>query len=186
MHINWDLVIRIAIPFVTLFLGIVLTKRFEDRPQLITYITHASGIRSKTPDGHDVNVNMHSMVVRNTGRKSATNVRLGHRTLPAFQIYPSIDYTVKELHDKSKEIIIPTLVPKKQITINYLYFPPLLVNQINTYTESDQGSAKAVNMILTRQLSKRTGFALALVLLLGFVALGYLLVLGIEALARIL
>ena len=78
------------------------------------------------------------------------------------------------------------MVPKKQITINYLYFPPLLFNQINTYTESDQGSAKAVNMILTRQYSRNVALSAGLVFLLGLVALGYLLVICIGAIVRIL
>ncbi|MBE3139413.1 MAG: hypothetical protein IMZ53_02405 [Thermoplasmata archaeon] len=180
MHINWDLVAKIAIPLITLVLGIILNKWFEDRPKLISYISQTFGIYTKAPNGSNLMVHTHSVVVGNVGRKSATDVRLGHSELPAFQILPSIDHSVKDLPDGSKEIVIPTLVPKKQITINYLYFPPLTFNQINTYTESDQGSARIVNMQLTRQYSPRLIKAMLLVFLLGLVTLGYLLIMAIK------
>ena len=181
MNINWDLVLKIAVPLGTLVLGIILDKWFEDRPKLISHISQIFSIYTKAPNGSDLKVHTHSVVVGNAGRKSATNVRLGHTTLPAFQILPSIDHLIKDLPDGSKEIVIPTLVPKKQITINYLYFPPLTFNQINTYTESDQGSARVVNMQLTRQYSPRLMKAMAYVFLLGVVALVYLMIIAIKA-----
>ena len=181
MNINWDLVLKIAYPLVILFLGIILNKWFEDRPRLISYISQTFGINTKAPNGSNLTAHTHSVVVGNVGRKSATNVRLGHAVLPAFQILPSIDHSVKDLPDGSKEIVIPTLVAKKQVTINYLYFPPLRFDQINTYTESDQGSARIVNMQLTRQYSPTLIKAMLLVFLLGLVTLGYLLIMAIKA-----
>lgn len=186
MHLNWDLILRIAAPVLTLFLGIYLTKWTEDRPRLITYLSHTFAISSKTPDGRPINVHTHSIVVRNIGRKSATNVRLGHQVLPAFQIFPSLNYKIEDLPDGSKEIVLPLLVPKEQITINYLYFPPVVWSQINTYTKSDQGFAKTVNMMLTQQTSKQFRAFAAVLFLLGFISLGYLLVILVEALIRVL
>jgi len=181
MHINWDIVTRIAVPLITLILGIILTKWAEDKPRLITYLSHTFAISTTTPFGQTLTVHTHSIIVRNVGKKAAKDVRIGHATLPDFQIYPSIDHTVNELPDKSKEILIPSLVPKEQITINYLYFPPLTWNQINTYTKSEQGFAKVVNVVLSRQYPKKLAWLAWLVFLLGLVALGYLIVIGIEA-----
>jgi hypothetical protein len=186
MHINWDIVLKITVPLVTLFFGIILNKWAEDKPRLITYLSHTFAISSETPYGQTINVHTHSIVVRNVGRKSSTNVRLGHTVLPAFQIYPSVEYTVKDLPDRSKEIIIPSLVPKEQITVNYLYFPPLLWNQVNTYTKSDQGFAKAVSMILSPQYSKKVLGLARIIFILGLISLGYLLVILIEMIMRIL
>jgi hypothetical protein len=180
MPIDWNLVIQVLIPIITLFLGLFLNKWAEDRPKLITYLSQTFAMRSKTPDGIDLNVHTHSIVVRNAGRRSATNLRIGHIVLPAFQILPSVDYTISQLPDGTKEIIIPRLVPKEQIIINYLYFPPLLWSQINTYTKSDEGFAKVVNMILSPQYSKRIRTLSAGIAITGLLSLGYLIALLVK------
>jgi len=186
MHINWDIVVKISVPLLTLFLGVILNKWAEDKPRLISFLSHTFAISSETPEGLHFTVHTHSIVVRNAGRKPATNVRLGHSTLPAFQIYPSTNRTINELPDGSKEIVIPSLVPKEQITINYLYFPPLLWNQVNTYTKSDQGQAKAVSMMLSRQFPKKYSALAWIVFLLGLISLGYLLVILVRAIIKII
>jgi hypothetical protein len=186
MSIDWNLAVQIGIPIITLFLGVFLNKWVEDRPRLITYLSHTFAIRSTPPGGTEIQVHTHSVVVRNAGRKSANNVRLGHNYLPAFQIHPSIEHSVKELPDGSKEILIPRLVPKEQIIINYLYFPPLLWSQVNTYTKSDEGFAKVVNMILAPQYSRKVQVLIVFIMLLGLVALGYLLALLVRLVVHIL
>ncbi|RPD88136.1 hypothetical protein EGK76_02910 [Luteimonas sp. 100069] len=69
--------------------------------------------------------------------------------LPDFHIYPDIQYEIVDLPGGGKEILIPRLAPHKQITIAYLYFPPLLWHQVNTETEVDGGAAKIVNVLPT-------------------------------------
>ena len=61
---------------------------------------------------------------------------------------------VDTLLDGSKEIVIPTLVPSEQITISYLYFPPLTVAQVNGGIKSDQGFAHQIPVLLQRQYPK--------------------------------
>ncbi len=65
-----------------------------------------------------------------------------------FKVYPDIDYKIENLPGGSKDIIIPRMTPKKEITISYLYFPPTTYNQISTTVESDAGPAKIVNVRL--------------------------------------
>jgi hypothetical protein len=181
MPLNLDIALKISVPIVTLILGILLNRWFEDRPRLIKYISNTFAINSPMPNGQMLSVHTHTVVVRNAGRKTAENVRLGHAFLPAFQVFPSINYSVVLLPDGSKEILIPTMVPKEQIIINYLYFPPQLWSQINTYTKSDQGFAKDVNIILTRQLSGPVRvFGLSL-LMLGLVSFVYIIVVILKA-----
>jgi hypothetical protein len=152
MTTDWNIVATIASPIIALFIGAFLNHLVENRPKLISYLGHVSGIRiTREPLIH---VNTHSLVLRNAGRKTANNVRLGHATLPDFQIFPDIEYEVKELPGGQKEIVIPKLVPKKQVTITYLYFPPLTWNQINSHLESDEGPVKVLNVLPTVQLPK--------------------------------
>jgi len=110
----------------------------------------------------------HSVVVRNAGRLAARNVRLGHLNLPQnVRIEPQVEHTVSRNADGSGEIAIAVLVPKEQITVSYLYFPPLTWNQINTYTKSDDGFAKIINAIPTPQPPKVVAWLAWLLMFLG-------------------
>lgn len=115
-------------------------------------------------------VNTHSLVLRNSGNKSAQNVRLGHHFLPNVNIYPDITYHVEPLPGGDKEIVIPTLVPKKEITINYLYFAPATWDRINTHIESDSGPAKRVNVLLQPLVKPWLRITIWTFLILGLVA----------------
>ena len=120
------------------------------------------------------------MVIRNAGRRPAHNLRIGHTVLPEFQIYPKVQYEIVDLPDGGKEIVLPILVSKEQITISYLYFPPLTWNQINTYFKADEGFAKTVTMILTPMISKWAKAILFVILIVGLITIIYLFVLLIK------
>ena len=124
-------------------------------------------------------VHTHAVVIRNAGRKPAKNVRLGHRVLENFEVSPSTDYTVTELDDGSKELLFPTLIPKQEVTVSYLYFPPVLYTDINTYAKSDEGFATFVNALPTPQPSRSTIVLAAILMAVGFVAILYVLAQGI-------
>lgn len=160
------MVATIAAPIIALFVGAALDRYLERRARVVSYLGHASGIRLTRPDGPVV-VNTHSVVVRNAGRSAAKNVRLGHVVLPDFQIFPDIEYTVRDLPGGQKEILIPTLVPKKEITVTYLYFPPLTWNQINTHLESDEGPVRVLRVLPTVQPPRW-----ALIILWGLIVYG--------------
>ena len=145
MNIDPIAMAKLISPFVTLIIGIIIEKLSERRAKLISFIGHVSSFtlnnEEKTP------VFTHSIIVRNTGRKTANNVRLGHNVMPVnVTVSPKIEYQIKEFQGGGSEIVIPTMVPKEQITISYLYFPPITWDQINTYTKSDEGFAKIVNL----------------------------------------
>lgn len=128
--------------------------------------------------GPSTNKQRFSFIVRNTGRKPATNVRLGHNILPNFQMYPLVRYEVSDLPDGGKEIVIPTLVPKEQISISYLYNPPTTWNQVNTHIKSDEGFAKVIPVLLAQQFPKWLIRVIYILLLIGSVALIYMLYLS--------
>lgn len=164
--IDLETVAKIASPIVTLIAGSVLKNYAEKSPKLLSYIGHVSSFTLQ--DEQKSFVFTHSVIVRNAGRKSATNVRLGHHFLPTnLRIEPQINYTIETNPEGAAEIVIPTLVPKEQVTISYLYFPPRTWDQINSYTKSDDGYAKIVNVIPMPQPSKPVLWLARVLILIG-------------------
>ena len=151
MVIDLNVIATIASPVIALFVGVWVNRWFESRPILISYFGHISAFKTTPPDKEPIHVNTHTVVLRNVGRKAASNIRLHHNTLPDFNIWPSVTYSIEELPDGSKDIIIPTLVPSEEVTISYLYFPPLIASNINAGIKSDQGFARQIQVLLQRQ-----------------------------------
>ena len=149
---EFDVLGKILAPLLTGIAGILIKRYLEARPKLITWLIHAAAIPLKDENG--TTVNTHSIVVRNAGKRTAHNVRIGHNFLPAFQIHPQLSHHVIEGPGKSAEILIPTLVPGEQINISYVYFPPDLWNQGHSDCKSDEMSAKYINIIPAAQLNK--------------------------------
>lgn len=153
MNIDPDLIAKIGGPLLSLIIGAIIKHYTEARSKVVSFIGHVSAFTLQNEERTVVHT--HSVVVRNAGRKAAHNVRLTHGVLPIdVTIYPPIQHTIERNADKSGEIIIPVLVPKEQITVSYLYFPPLLWNQINLNTKSDEGFAKIFNVMPIPQPSK--------------------------------
>jgi hypothetical protein len=149
---DFDLLGKIIAPILTGVVGILIKRYLEARPKLITWLIHTAAIPMNDQNG--TTVNTHSIVVRNGGKRTANNVRIGHNFLPAFQIFPQLSHEIIPGKDNSAEILIPTLVPGEQINISYIYFPPDVWNQVNSYCKSDEMSAKYVNIIPAVQLNK--------------------------------
>jgi hypothetical protein len=150
MVIQWQPVATIAAPIIALFVGLYLNRAFERRPKLIAYYQHVSSFRWTPPDATPGTINTHAIVLTNSGREPATNVRLHHRRLPDYNIWPAVPHHVEELPDGSKDIVIPTLIRDKTLTISYLYGAPLIAAEINNGIECDQGMAKAIPVLLMR------------------------------------
>ena len=175
MTIDWPAFATIAAPIIALFVGVWVNRRFENRPALISYFGHVAAFVHHPEAGQPVNVNTHAVVLRNAGRRAATNVRLHHHVLPDFNIWPQISHTVETLSDGSKDIVIPSLVPNEEITISYLYFAPITVSQVNAGVKCDQGFAKEIRVLLQRQFPRWFNFIAATLMLVGLVCIVYLL-----------
>jgi len=177
MRIDWNIVVAVGMPILTLFLGAWINHLFECRPKLISYLGFISSHR--LPPQADGNpgpiVNTHSVIIKNMGRKTAINVRLGHTFLPSFNVYPDIAYNVIELPGGGKEIVFPALVPRKEVHVNYLYFAPVTWQGVNTHIESDDGLAKVVAVLL-QPLAKPLQIKITWVLVVvGVISTTYLL-----------
>jgi hypothetical protein len=163
--LDTDTIAKLAAPFITLIGGALIKHFTETRSRIVSFIGHISSFTLQSEQ--KMAVFTHSIVVRNTGKKTAKNVRLGHNEFPQnITVFPPIQYSIESNPEGKTEIVIPTLVPKEQVTISYLYFPPVTVDQINSYTKSDDGYAKIINAIPTPQPSKA---AIAVVYVLSLV-----------------
>ncbi|GAO36660.1 hypothetical protein SCT_2070 [Sulfuricella sp. T08] len=172
MPLDIEVIAKLLSPLIAALIGAIAKRYFEGKPKLISYLVHSSAIPLN--DDKNTQVNTHCIVVRNAGKKTAHNIRVGHNFLPkGFQIYPPVSYTVLESSNGSAEILIPTLVPSEQVSISYLYFPPLTWSQVNAYTKSDEGMANIINAIPTPQPSKFVVLLIGLLMFLGASTLVY-------------
>ena len=172
MQIDWDLVSKIVIPLSTLILGKYLDKIFKPKPNLITYYSHVSAFKLRTQNNSDVFT--HSIVIINTGSVTANNIRVGHLFLPPeFVVFPNRPYQQISTATGGDEILFDKLVPKDQITISYLYFPPATYNQINSYIQSDDGLAKVINVIPSPLPNRYVLFLAKGLMAIGLIALVY-------------
>lgn len=180
MSFDLEVIAKLLAPMIAAVIGAVVKRYFEAKPKLITYLVHSSAIPLN--DEKNTQVNTHCIVVRNAGKKTAHNVRIGHSFLPkGFQVFPPLSHTVLENTNGSAEIVIPTLVPNEQVSISYLYFPPLTWNQVNSYTKSDEGLASVINAIPTPQPPR---FVVAIVWLLMFLGASTLVYWAVLFIAR--
>lgn len=172
VFVNWEVTASIAGPVIALFVGAALDRKLERKPRLISFLSHASAVRVKPPEGEAFSINSHSVVVRNTGRLSATNVRLGHYHLPNdFSIWPAVEHEIVRREDGSAEVVFPRLVPGEQVVITYLYPSPTTANHINSYTKSDHGYAQVVTALTAPMKSPLAQGAITGLAVYGAIAL---------------
>ena len=174
VEINWDVALRIGVPILTLVIGAALTRYLERRPRLVAYYGQVSQFTMTTPS--QAVVNTHAVVIKNTGRKSATNVQVMHRQLPDnYNVNPAMQHTVEQLKGGGAAIVFPSLRPKEEVWISYLYVPPMTYADINTQVKHDAGFAKIINVFLAPKYPKWVNRIIAGVFLLGVVAGVYIL-----------
>lgn len=133
------------------FLGAWITRRFEKQPEIVSYYGHASSFTIPNENSNGLIVNTHAVVLRNVGKRSASNVRMTHATLPNVTVFPHTPYRTEDLPGGGVDLVFPTIVLGAQITVSYLYFAPLLVSGVNIGIKHDDGFAKAIPVILQRQ-----------------------------------
>jgi hypothetical protein len=168
---NTEQVFRLISPIITLVIGTIIKYYTEEKSKLITYVSHISSFTLN--DEQKTKVFAHSIIVRNNGRKTAKNIRICHKTFPEnIQVFPPVQYSIEKANQEGAyEIVMPTIVPKEQVTISYLYFPPTTWDQINSYTKSDDGLAKVLNIVPMRKPNR---LVISILLLLTFIGASYL------------
>jgi len=171
---NWGVVGRIVEGIILLVIGAFVKDWFDRRPRLIRYVLHPSSVMVRPPQGQHQLVNVHALVVKNVWRGPAKNVRIGHNLLPDFSVYPDTQYTVENLPGGGKEIVIPLLASGQDVLVQYLYFPPVLWTNINTHVQSDEMSAKTINIWHVQKYSAPVNALIVVLMLIGVVTICYL------------
>jgi hypothetical protein len=154
--LDWNLIAIYSSPILSGIILFLIKKHYEGEVRLVASYIHASAVPiSNSTNEKPTSVGVHVLVLKNQGKLSATDVRLGHNFLPAFSIYPSTDYTTKKLDDHSYEIIIKIIVPKEQLTITYVYdCEQITIDRINTYIKHATGFAEKIyNVLYIKPLS---------------------------------
>lgn len=166
------LFLAIMAPFGSSVLTWYLTKKFERKPRLIAGTTRAAHIRISK----EQILSNHTLIVRNDGTKEAKNVQIIHLNLPElYQVLPAVPYTVEDLKD-GKALVFPSLVPDEEITICYMY-PEFLFGNIHGIIKHEEGQAKYINILLTREYSSKTLMGMKCLMFLGVITITYWLVL---------
>lgn len=174
MSINWDIFWKICIAIVSLIIGKYLDRIFKLKPKLISYYGHVSAFKLRSQN--NLEVYTHSVVVINNGNDTATNVKVGHNFLPNdYVIFPVRSYSINQLGNNADEIVFDKLLPKEQVTISYLYFPPITYDKINSYVRSDEDFAKVIQVIPSPMPNKYLLIFAKFLMLLGAGSLIYLL-----------
>jgi hypothetical protein len=93
-------------------------------------------------------------------------------------------HSVDTLPDGTRDILIPSIVPGETLTVSYLYFPPVIWNQVNAGIKFDGGFAQQIPVLLQRQYPRWFTTTLGVLVLVGLVALAYVGLLGVRALLR--
>ncbi len=168
---DWQVIAIIVIPLVSVILGAWLQRGLERKPNLIAYVGNISSF-----DVQKTMVYTHILVVRNSGKLAANNVRISHWKLPEFfQLSPALKYHTEDNEDGTKDIIIEKMVPSEQVTISYLYLEPFTINNIHKDIKSDEGYAKILSVFLSQQYPRWIRNSSAILIVMGVFATIYIL-----------
>ena len=161
-----DLIAKIAAPLLSLIVAALIKHYLEGKSRLVTYIGHVAAFtNNNAPQTHT-----HSVVLQNAGKKSAANVRVPHGvplTSVSVQVIPPMHYTFEFSPSGTFQILIPTLAPKEQVTISYLYQEPTVWSQVSWQPKSDDGLAELVQAIPAPRPNKLVRYSSILLALVG-------------------
>ena len=181
MAIDWALAADVAKGIVLVLVGVVATRFIQRRPRLIAFYGHVGEFRLAPPTATApaFPVHTHTVIIRNAGSLPAHNVRVPHRGALAVanihvSVDPGVNHQVNTLPGGQEELLFPVLAPKQQVTVSYLYFPPITWSVINLPISSDEGMAKQVTILPTVQLPRWLIVILWTLIAFGIAALAYI------------
>lgn len=175
MAIEWTVVAEIVKPLAGGLIGLAFKSWSERRPKLISWFGSVSTHQVAPPDQPPFRVFTHEVVLRNVGKKPARGVRMQHHVLPDFHVFPPIQYTQEHNPAGANDIVFPTLLPGEQVTVSYLYFPPLKAGEVHAGIKFEEGFAQSVPVQLQRQLPRWANLLAVGLQVVGLVACFYLL-----------
>lgn len=144
---DWKAVLLVGGWVIPALAGGAIGRALEKRPKLFSFLQASSAVTLPNQKPA-LTVHTHTVVVRNAGSKAATNIRLAHYQLPAFSVTPSIAFHRNTLPTGEEEIVFPTLPPRTQVAVNYVYFPPLIWTQVHAGIHSDDGQPTLIQALV--------------------------------------
>jgi hypothetical protein len=182
LAVDFSIATRVAEYVVTFFLGWFLNRLVERRARLTVFYGHVGTFQMGPPPNQpnlpNISVNTHTVVIRNAGSIAAHNVRVPHTGLLRqanihVWVDPGIHYSTNVLPGGQEELLFPILVPKQQVTISYLYFPPITFLNINLPVRCDEGLATVLNVLPTPQPPRWVRIGIFFLAAIGIVTLLY-------------
>lgn len=171
-------------PLIAAFITFILAKYSENKPKLVAYRGYISAHRLTTPL---LSLNTHGIVIRNSGNIPIKNVRIQHSFLPDYSVWPNTaKYEEVGLPSGGKELFFPILVPNEQITISYIYFPPITFANISTDIKSDDSFAEIINLIPDPNISAWQKWTIYILSFVGGSTIIYFLVIFLASLYKCL
>lgn len=154
---------------ISLTVGYVLhriTNRYAD---LIFYTSHVQWVTLPAQQGAQAvgPIGTFTLFLWNAGKAPAQQVHVGHYLLPGNNVFPDIPRETVQTPGGGQAIRFPTVPPRTLISISYLFFGILTVDQIISYVGWEGGTAKRIPVILQRVFPKWFNVAMVILLVGG-------------------
>jgi hypothetical protein len=181
--IDFAVFTRVAEIVATAVVGGLIHRFFEQRARVVAFYGHVGEFHLQPiqPGQVPTTVHTHTVVVRNTGKLPAHNVRLPHTLRLAapgmnVSVYPQTNYTTNQLPTGGEEILVAVLPSGQQLTVSYLYFAPLTFHHVNQPISSDEGMAQVLNVLPMPRLPAWQTRTLWTLVAIGAVTVAYFVV----------
>jgi hypothetical protein len=138
---------------VALIVGYVLDRLTTRRADLVYYTSHIQWITLPPPAPNAAPVGpigTFTLFLWNAGKAPARDVHVGHYLLPGNNVFPDIPRETVATPGGGQAIRFPLIPPKTVISISYLFFGVMSLDQIISYVGWEGGSAKKIPVLLQR------------------------------------
>lgn len=138
---------------VSLIVGYILNRIQTREAHLVYYTSHAQWVTLPAQPGAAAvgPIGTFALFLWNPGKAPAHEVHVGHVSfLPSNNVYPDIPREIVTTPGGGVAVRFAVIPPKTLVTISYLYFGVLTVEQIISYVGWEGGTAKRIPVILQR------------------------------------
>lgn len=137
---------------VSILAGYILHKLTTRTASVVYYTSHPQWVTLAPLQGQPPiqPIGTFTLFLLNQGRAAAKEVHVGHFWLPANNVYPDIPREIVDTPGGGKAIRFPVIPPKTLISISYLFFGPIPIEQIISYVGWEEGTAKRIPVMLQR------------------------------------
>jgi len=141
-------VVTAVAPIATVVVGYFGKRALDLKPRVVAFMASANSVVMGKGLETETTINSHVLIIRNDGGLAARNVRITHDHFPPnISVYPGVEYVPFENPQGFTELQFPLLAPGQQISVSYMYFPPLIWPQINCDVYSETGRAERVALL---------------------------------------